>query len=147
MKLSKVIVNNLFGIFNHEVKINNGRGITIVIGENGLGKTVLLEMIESFFNRRFQYFSTVSFDKLIFEFYDNVKWIVYKEINSEQNEDLFLIQSDNSNIKSGPIKLSSNNSRFINQYAIEIGRQLGYRRVTSNRWEIEKLEPFITLKH
>ena len=57
MKLKKIRVKKLFGIFDHEIPVNNASGITIVIGENGLGKTVLLEMIEAFFKGRYFYFN------------------------------------------------------------------------------------------
>lgn len=73
MKIKRIDVKNLFGIFNHEVKFKDG-GITIVIGENGLGKTVILEMINAFFNRDYQYFDSVEFDMFQIEFMDGVTW-------------------------------------------------------------------------
>lgn len=45
MRLEKISVTSLFGVFDHEIKLNTDDGITIVIGENGLGKTVILEAI------------------------------------------------------------------------------------------------------
>lgn len=50
MKLKKISVKKLFGVFDHDIPINKKSGITIIIGENGLGKTILLEMIEALFN-------------------------------------------------------------------------------------------------
>ena len=73
MKINKIVVEGLFGIFDHEIPINNQEGITIIIGENGLGKTIIFEMIEAFFNNKFDFFESIEFKKLVFEFEDNVK--------------------------------------------------------------------------
>lgn len=101
MKLQKLTVKKLFGVFDHEIPINNSSGITIVIGENGLGKTVLLEMIESFFEGKYGYFGSVTFDEIIFEFDDKVKWVVKKEKLDAEDEDLFLtLTQTNKNKKS-----------------------------------------------
>ena len=83
MKLKQLIVKKLFGVFDHSVSVNNNEGITIVIGENGLGKTVLLEMIESFFKSRFFYFAKVTFSSVIFIFDYGIKWTLIKRENTD----------------------------------------------------------------
>lgn len=50
LRLVRVKVEKLFGIFDHDIELDKKTGITIVIGENGLGKTVVLESIKSFFD-------------------------------------------------------------------------------------------------
>ncbi len=91
MKLKKITVKKLFGVFDHEIPVNNSSGITIVIGENGLGKTVLLEMIKSFFDGKYRYFDSVTFNEIIFEFDDKVKWTVKKEkFDEEEDDDIYL---------------------------------------------------------
>ncbi|AJE53053.1 AAA family ATPase [Paenibacillus polymyxa] len=134
MKLSKIHVSNLFGVFTHEVRINTERGITIVIGENGLGKTVLLEMIESFFNKRFYYFSNVNFDELIFEFNDGVEWNIKKE-NSEEEEQLLLKQINGELIDEYSLLISNYDSESFLRFAQHIARIVGMRRISPNRWE------------
>lgn len=49
MKIKEVSVHKLFDIFDHKINLKLDEGITIVIGENGLGKTVILEMLQAFF--------------------------------------------------------------------------------------------------
>jgi predicted ATP-binding protein involved in virulence len=78
MKLKSFKVENLFNTFNHTISINSSSGITIVIGENGIGKTVILEMIEAIFNKKFIYLNQVIFDKVILEFTDEVIWHIIK---------------------------------------------------------------------
>jgi predicted ATP-binding protein involved in virulence len=132
MKLSKVSVKNLFGIFNHEIKVNNERGITIVIGENGLGKTVLLEMIESFFNSKFYYFNSISFEELIFEFEDEVTWVIKKEVNEKNGENLIIQQTDLPEDEGKfPIQISNFEPQNIQKYAIYLGRTLSFIKRTS----------------
>lgn len=69
MKIKKISVKKLFGVFDHEIPLNND-GITIVIGENGLGKTVLLEATSAFFAENFLFFRDVDFHQLTFHFED-----------------------------------------------------------------------------
>ena len=44
MKIKRLIVRGLFHTFDHEIRFNNG-GVVIIIGENGIGKTTLLQII------------------------------------------------------------------------------------------------------
>ncbi len=82
MFLNKVKLNGLFGIFNHEINLNN-EGISIVIGENGVGKTYLLEAINSLFNLKLGFFTNFDFKDMVCEFDDDVKWVV-KKIEEEE---------------------------------------------------------------
>jgi predicted ATP-binding protein involved in virulence len=79
MKLKSFRVEKLFNSFNHTITINSESGITIVIGENGIGKTVILEMIEAIFNKKFIYLTQIVFEKIILEFSDGVIWHIFKE--------------------------------------------------------------------
>ncbi|MFY3790762.1 AAA family ATPase [Ureibacillus sp. MALMAid1270] len=74
MRLKEISIKKLFGIFDHDIKLNIDRGITIVIGENGLGKTKILEMVEAFFKGEFYKLTNVEYDSFIFKFEDNVFW-------------------------------------------------------------------------
>lgn len=78
MKLIKVEVNKLFGIFNHNINIKN-EGITIVIGENGLGKTAILEMIINFFQKKYHFFNNIDFESILFHFSDEYIWKIEKK--------------------------------------------------------------------
>lgn len=136
MKLSRVEVKNLFGVFNHNITINNERGITIIIGENGLGKTVLLEMIKSFFDKNYYYFNSVAFDALIFEFEDGTVWIVKKEVDGEKSVNLLVILDNVFSNNKFSIQTSSIDPEYFMKYAVKIGKILpNFRRPSYNRWE------------
>lgn len=70
MRITNISVEGLFGIFNHEVPLNLDDRITIIHGPNGLGKTVLLTMINSLFAGRFSIFRTIPFNTFSVAFDD-----------------------------------------------------------------------------
>ncbi len=60
MELRKLIINGLFGHFNHVVKFKDGN-ITIITAPNGYGKTVCLKVIDSIFNRKLSFLCDLQF--------------------------------------------------------------------------------------
>lgn len=78
MKIAKIEVDKLFGLFNHSIPLNEN-GITIVIGENGLGKTVILEAINAFFEKNYAFFGRIEFEKFAFHFYEGEIWELTKK--------------------------------------------------------------------
>lgn len=98
MNIKRITVNKLFGIFDHDILLDDNR-ITIVIGENGLGKTIILEMVNAFFNEKFTYFTNVVFEKIIFEFDNKSVWEIKKNNRSlvimNNNKEDFTINLDN----------------------------------------------------
>ena len=78
MKLEKVIVSSLFGVFDHEIPFKVESGITIVIGENGLGKTVILEAINALFDKKYSFFGSLEFGSFNFYFSNNEIWQLTK---------------------------------------------------------------------
>ena len=61
MKIKRLIVRGLFHTFDHEIRFNNG-GVVIIIGENGIGKTTLLQIINSIFTKKFDFLFSIDFD-------------------------------------------------------------------------------------
>jgi predicted ATP-binding protein involved in virulence len=74
-------VKSLFGIFNHDIILNEDSGITIIIGENGLGKTMMLEAINSLFNKDYTFFRPLEFDEFEFYFNDGEIWKLTKQVD------------------------------------------------------------------
>lgn len=63
MKLKKLIINGLFGHFNHVIKFKD-ENITIVTAPNGYGKTICLKVIDSIFNRRLSFLCDLQFSSI-----------------------------------------------------------------------------------
>jgi predicted ATP-binding protein involved in virulence len=136
MKLRKVRVTKLFGVFDHEIKLNNESRITIVIGENGLGKTVMLEMIEAFFKARYFHFNNVEFENMYFEFDDDIKWTLSKTPVKNENSILELIQTNKNKKEFKPFRLSSYQARDLEMLAHRISRDSPeLKRVGPRAWE------------
>ena len=67
MRITKIAVKGLFGMFDHEIPLNQESRITIVHGPNGVGKTVLMRMVDGLFNYEFQYLKKIPFNELCIE--------------------------------------------------------------------------------
>jgi predicted ATP-binding protein involved in virulence len=136
MKLNKIKINKLFGSFNHEVRLNNESRITIIIGENGLGKTVLLEMIEAFFKSNYFYFNEIDFESMTFEFDDSISWILIKENSRANFPMLKLTQINKNKSQYKPVILNCIPQRNIDIFNIRNSREASnFRRLGSNIWE------------
>jgi predicted ATP-binding protein involved in virulence len=81
MRIKQIEINGLFGMFNHIVPLNLPEHITIIYGINGIGKTMLFKILDSFFNSNFSKLVSFPFDSLIIEF-DNKD--IIKFLNSDK---------------------------------------------------------------
>ncbi|EQB2597503.1 AAA family ATPase [Aeromonas salmonicida] len=61
MRLTKIEITKLFGIFDHEIPLSYNGNVTIIHGPNGVGKTMLLKMISSLIAGRTALFERVPF--------------------------------------------------------------------------------------
>jgi len=67
MIINKLKIVGLFEQFNYTIAFNTEEQLTIITGPNGYGKTMILNIIFNFFNRRFYFFQNLVFKKI--EFY------------------------------------------------------------------------------
>jgi len=81
MKIKEIIVEKLFDTFDHTISLNTNERITLMLGENGFGKTVILEMINALFKKDFYHFQAVLFKRFQIKFEDNIVWEVVKSDN------------------------------------------------------------------
>lgn len=91
MILNKVIVTGLFGTFDHTIEFKENPNITLLLGRNGLGKTVLLKMLSSVFSKDFSYLRKVKFDT--FKLYFDGGEILGFTKNGKKKNDIALIFS------------------------------------------------------
>ena len=93
MRINKISVTKLFGVFNHVIPLNREEGITIIHGPNGFGKTVLLRMVNGFFNSRYSELRNVEFTEFRVDFDDGSILIVEKSLenHSENQQETKLI--------------------------------------------------------
>ncbi len=87
MRINKISVTKLFGIFNHPVSLNMEDRITIIHSPNGFGKTALLRIINGFFNSRYSELRTIPFTELRIDFDDGSYLQITKSIDqTNENE-------------------------------------------------------------
>lgn len=100
MRITKVSVKKLFGIFDHEIPLKDSR-ITIIHGPNGFGKTMLLTMIHGLFNSSYVVFSDMPFEEFRVDFNNEESIKVKKENTSSHSalESASDMESDQSNSK------------------------------------------------
>jgi len=80
MRITKITVKNLFGMFYHEVPLNMEDHITIIHGPNGIGKTILLKMLNALFKSSYEEFRNIPFSELSVDFDDGSTLRLKKEI-------------------------------------------------------------------
>jgi len=83
MKIQKISVNGLFGVFNHEISLNLSEKITIIHGPNGFGKTAILRMLNGFFNTRYSVFRKIPFKNFQIDF-TNGNSITVKKVDKNK---------------------------------------------------------------
>jgi predicted ATP-binding protein involved in virulence len=70
MRVAKVSVSGLFGLFHHVIPLRLKERITIIHGPNGYGKTIILKMLSGLFNGPVSIFGSVPFDEFRVELED-----------------------------------------------------------------------------
>ena len=83
MKIKKITVKNLFGIFCHEIPLNVEEHITIIHGPNGIGKTILLTMLNALFNASYEKLRRIPFNEFYINFEDGGVLCLEKKIKSD----------------------------------------------------------------
>ncbi|AFE06259.1 ATPase [Corallococcus coralloides DSM 2259] len=78
-KLTSIQVTNLFGYLNHEINLEEERGITILHGANGTGKTTILRAIEQLSRSIPQFLMNVNFKNIKLSFHDKSSMVVRKD--------------------------------------------------------------------
>jgi predicted ATP-binding protein involved in virulence len=82
MRLTKVRVTKLFGLFDHEIPLNREERITIIHGPNGFGKTIVLRMTAALISGLNALFLEVPFEAFTIE-YDDGRRLMVEPVASE----------------------------------------------------------------
>ncbi len=96
MRIKKINITNLFGMFNHAIDLNLKEHLTIIYGINGIGKTMFFNILDSFFNSNFRKLVKLPFESLEIIFEDNTTFEVKNEKGKftikylKNNNDIFL---------------------------------------------------------
>ena len=96
MRITAVVVEGLFGIFDHTISLNTEERITIIHGPNGFGKTILLQMLNGLFDSKYSEFRSIPFRKFEVRFEEKSRiWIdKISESNTLQQDLRDSLESD-----------------------------------------------------
>ena len=83
MRITKVSVKGLFGMFDHEIPLNQESRITIIHGPNGVGKTVLMEMVHGLFHFDYEYIAGIPFDQLCITLIEGTKVSLERQLENQ----------------------------------------------------------------
>lgn len=86
-------VTGLFGLFDHRIPFDNSTGLTIVIGDNGVGKTVLLKMLHGLLNGKLSIFESIPFQSLEIKFTGGEQLIVYSTTSESGHVELEFVST------------------------------------------------------
>jgi ABC-type transport system involved in cytochrome c biogenesis ATPase subunit len=76
MRITRISVHDLFGIFNHLIPLNAEDRVTIIHGPNGFGKTILLKMLAGLFSGRYSELRDIPFSEFRVTFdNDSAVWV------------------------------------------------------------------------
>ncbi|MBF0410959.1 MAG: AAA family ATPase [Candidatus Riflebacteria bacterium] len=135
MRIVKIEVEKLFGIFNHVIPFFQEDRITIIHGPNGVGKTMILKMLKSLFNLNFSIFQKIPFKAFQVSFSDNTHLRIEKELGGSQENPTEKIQLIHSERGIEPFNLSSKVRRIGPQMLRSIEANIpGIVRIGQNQW-------------
>ncbi|MEO0697240.1 MAG: AAA family ATPase [Pseudomonadota bacterium] len=78
-KLKSVAVKGLFRRFNHEIIFAAQDDIIIVTAPNGHGKTVMLRIVDSLFNRKLHFFWKLTFEEIHIQLFSGKAISIFKD--------------------------------------------------------------------
>ena len=78
MRVRRIEVKGLFGVFHHVIPLRMNERVTIIHGPNGFGKTILLEMINGCLHGNSAPFDRIPFDEFLLQF-DNGEVITIQQ--------------------------------------------------------------------
>ena len=71
LRLQRIEVDGLFGIYDHRIDLNLADRVTLLHGSNGVGKTTVLRMVDGLLRQKLTYFRRIPFTRLLLGFQGN----------------------------------------------------------------------------
>ncbi len=82
LRLKRIEVDGLFDLYNHRIDFNLNERVTVLHGQNGVGKTAVLRMVNAILRGRFGILRNIPFTRLMLQFDDGAT-VELKEVSSE----------------------------------------------------------------
>ena len=82
MKIISYSVRGLFKTYNHNIEFSDDSRLKILLGQNGIGKTAMLKIMNAFFSYNIEEIQHYYFEQIVFTF-DNGQKIVLAHDTSD----------------------------------------------------------------
>lgn len=92
LRISEISIDGLFGLYDHNVKLNLLDRVTIIHGPNGIGKTQILRFLEAFTEGKYFQFSKIPFKRFEIVFNTGLKVGIRKNSDNGFNFEFFMFQ-------------------------------------------------------
>ncbi len=96
LRIKRIEVKKLFNLHDHIIELNLDDQITILHGPNGVGKTVILSMINALFSGKFGYFSSIPFQQFCVVLTNGFEIILSAEMSNHSPQKIYLSLNDGS---------------------------------------------------
>ena len=83
--IKSITIVELFGSYNHHIEFKQQEDITILLGQNGIGKTSILKILDMLFNHQLSLLTQIPFKKTTIVF-DNDLELIIKLVNGTSEQ-------------------------------------------------------------
>jgi len=131
MRIIQYEVEKLYNSFNHQITFNEN--ITIILGQNGLGKTAMLTMLYGLFSHDFHLLLKYPYDSIILTF-DNKKRLIIKKDKNQDEQDIDFTYGHQSIKLSTILQNAESAKRYIRKYlSVDV-----LRHIDEDLWQIRQ---------
>lgn len=129
MKIVRYSVKKLFKTYDHEIDLSGDGQIKIILGQNGIGKTAMLKMMNAFFSYDIDVMQNYYFDKIVFAFDDGREILIEHETSDVRVS--MMVKGRKMSVLFSEIRdeVESSSLKMKNLLSKE-----SYRRVEDNLW-------------
>ncbi len=140
MRINSLIIEKLFEIFDYDISLSNEENLLIITGPNGFGKTMILNILFSLFNKQFMFFQKLVFHKITILLDDKTSIVISKKNENDKKYVKFIFFKDNKEIESFDYtdKLDTNLERYLQRY-------LPIERLDEARWLDHRTDTIMTM--
>lgn len=131
MRIIQYEVEKLYNSFNHQITFNEN--ITIILGQNGLGKTAMLTMLYGLFSHDFHLLLKYPYDSIILTF-DNKKRLIIKKDKNQDEQDIDFTYGHQSIKLATIVQNAESAKRYIRKYlSVDV-----LRHIDEDLWQIRQ---------
>ena len=113
-RLQRVEVDGLFGIYNHRIDLYLNDRVTLLHGQNGVGKTTVLRMINALLCGDVAYFSRIPFTRFLLIFHDDSRLeLTPVDSNTGNDEATLTLTTESGEKQRGTVELRSGEAMLL----------------------------------